>query len=70
MNDASKYPKRLKELIKEKEDILRDRYSEFNKKVRINYNRETKAVEIIDENNNKVIKLDNSKEEMSNSKAV
>lgn len=70
VNDASKYPKRLKELIKEKEDILRDRYSEFNKKVRINYNRETKAVEIIDENNNKVIKLDNSKEEMSNSKAV
>lgn len=58
--DTTNYPKELKELIKEKESILKDRYDALNKKVKVNWNNQTQKVEIIDSKNNKVVKLDSN----------
>ena len=61
--DETKYPKRLKELIKEKEGILKERYNEMQKNYTINFNTKTMKVEIIDKDNKKVVKLDNENSE-------
>lgn len=58
--DTTNYPKELKELIKEKESILKERYDALNKKVKVNWNNQTQKVEIIDSKNNKVVKLDSN----------
>ena len=59
--DESRYPKVLRDLIKEKENILKERYNEMNKDYTINFNTKTQKVEIIDKNSHKVVKLDNEK---------
>ena len=58
--DTTNYTKELRDLIKEKENILKDRYEALNKKVKVNFNTTTQKVEIIDSDNNKIIKLDSN----------
>ena len=58
--DTTNYTKELKDLIKEKENILKERYEALNKKVKVNFNTTTQKVEIIDSDNNKIIKLDSN----------